>query len=80
MQNPEGIEHEPAKTVPSPDRLTAADRNRFKAEHQRAAAAHLALLALNAPWWMRALAKLPNPKRPLEDWITATKRRLSNRL
>jgi hypothetical protein len=77
MINPEGIEHEPVP--PSPDRLSAADRDRFRAEYE-AAAARRALLALNAPLWRRALALLPNPKQPLESWIAATKARLRNRL
>ena len=76
IQNPEGIQPEPA---PTPDRLTVADRDRYRAE-EAAAAARRALLVLNAPLWMRALAKLPNPKQPLEDWIAETKARLRNRL
>jgi hypothetical protein len=77
MQNPEGIQPEPA---PSPDRLTAAGRDRYRAEYEQAAAARRALLALQAPLWRRALAWLPNPKKPLEDWITAAKARMRNRL
>jgi hypothetical protein len=72
MQSPEGL------TPPSPDRLTATDRDRFRAEYEAAARARRALLALNAPWWRRALALLPNPQKPLEDWIAAAKRRMSN--
>jgi hypothetical protein len=74
MQNPEGIERESGP--PSPDRLTAADRDRFRAEFEAAAAARRAMLVLNAPLWRRALALL----KPLEDWITTTKARLRNRL
>lgn len=77
MKNEEGIEREP--TPPSPDRVTKADSERYRAEYEAAAAARRALLALNAPWWRRALALLPNPKAPLENWIAATKRRLNNR-
>lgn len=69
--SPEGIE-------PAPDRLTAADRDRFRAEYEDARRARHALLALQAPWWRRALALLPNPKQPLETWIAETKRRISN--
>lgn len=73
MQNPEGISPSPP---PLPDRLTSADRDRFRAEYEAAAAARRTLLAISAPWWRRALARLPNPKQPLEDWIAAAKRRL----
>lgn len=65
-------------TAPSPDRITAADRDRFRAEYEAAAQARRALLALQAPWWRRALAMLPNPKAPLENWIAEAKRRMSN--
>jgi hypothetical protein len=75
MQNPEDAERGTAPP-PSPDRLTAADRDRYRAE----AAARRALLALQAPLWRRALAWLPNPQRPLADWIEAEKARLRNRL
>jgi hypothetical protein len=74
MQNPEGIQPEPA-----PDRLTAADRDRYRAEYEAAAAARRVLLALNAPWWRRALALLPNPKQPLETWIAAAKARMHDK-
>jgi hypothetical protein len=79
MQNPEDAERGSAPP-PSPDRLSAADRDRYRAEYQQAAAARRALLALNAPLWRRALALLPNPKQPLEDWIAAAKARMRNRL
>jgi hypothetical protein len=72
MQNPEGIA---PRAEPWPDRLTVADRERIAA-----AAARRAMLELAAPWWMRALARLPNPKAPLENWIAASKARLRNRL
>jgi hypothetical protein len=71
MQNPEGI-----SPPPLPDHLTSADRDRVRAEYEAASAARRALLALQAPWWRRVLAWLPNPKQPLEDWIAAAKRRL----
>jgi hypothetical protein len=60
---------------PFPDRLTLAGKVRIRAEYEAAAAARRALLARDAPWWMRALAWLPNPRKPLDDWIAATKRR-----
>jgi hypothetical protein len=62
--------------TPAPDRLTAADREHFRAEFEVAAKARRAMLALDVPWWRRALALLPNPKQPLEDWIAASKRGL----
>lgn len=62
-------------TAPFHDRLTAADRDRYRAELEAVAKARRAVLALNAPWWMRALALLPNPKQPLETWIAAEKAR-----
>jgi hypothetical protein len=68
------------RTEPWPDRTTAADRDRIRAEYAEAAAARRAMLARQAPWWMRALARLPNPKQPLEDWIAAAKAKLRNRL
>lgn len=77
MQNPEDAERGTAPQ-PSPDRLTAADRDRYRAEYEAAAAN--ALLALNAPWWRRVLALLPNPQRPLADWIAANKIRMRDRL
>jgi hypothetical protein len=74
MQNPEGLQPEPA-----PDRLTAADRDRYRAEYEQAAAARRALLELAAPWWRRALASLPDLQKPLRDWVAAEKTR-RNRL
>jgi hypothetical protein len=79
MQNPEDAERGSAPP-PFPDRLTTADRDRYRAEYEQAAAARRALLALQAPLWRRALAWLPNPKKPLEDWLAETKARLRNRL
>jgi len=60
---------------PFPDRLTEADYERFRA----APALRRAELAKSAPWWRRALAKLPAPQKPLEDWIAAAKTRARNR-
>jgi hypothetical protein len=77
MQNPEGIA---PRAEPWPDRLTKAQRDWYDAELEAAAAARCALMTLNAPWWMRALAKLPNPKQPLENWLATSKARLRNRL
>jgi len=77
MQNPEDSKR--GFAPPFPDRLTAADRDRFRAEYEAGAAARRALLVRSAPWWMRALAKLPNPKRPLDDWIGAARTRMRNR-
>jgi hypothetical protein len=78
-QSPEGIEPD-LHAMPSPDILTAADRDRYRAEYEAAAAARRAMLVLNAPLWMRALALLPNPKQPLDDWVATAKARLRNRL
>jgi hypothetical protein len=78
MQNPEDAERG-SPPPPSPDRLTASDRDRFRAEYQAAAAARQALLALQAPLWRRVLAWLPNPKQPLETWIAAAKARMRDR-
>jgi hypothetical protein len=77
MQNPEGIQPEPVP--PSADRLTMANRDRYRAEYEAAAAARRALLASGAPWWRRALAWLPDTQRPLRDWLEVEKRRLNNR-
>ncbi len=63
-------------TEPFPDRLTNVDLDRFRAELKAASAVRHALLALNAPWWWRVLAILPNPKKPLEDWIATNRKRL----
>jgi hypothetical protein len=76
----------PASAIPSPeaapftDRLSAADKTRYRDEYEQAAAARNATLAMSAPWWRRALALLPNPQRPLQDWIEKSKARLRNRL
>lgn len=64
---------------PAPDRLTTADRERIRAEYEAAATTRRTMLSLNAPWWMRALALLPNPKAPLERWIETYKARLRDR-
>jgi hypothetical protein len=60
--------------------LTAADRDRYRREFEAVAAARRAVLSRDAPWWRRALALLPNPKQPLEDWVTANKAKMRNRL
>jgi hypothetical protein len=66
---------------PFPDRLTLAGMARIRAEYEAAAAARRALLARDAPWWMRALAWLPNPQRPLQDWVATEKaKRMSSRI
>jgi hypothetical protein len=64
---------------PTPDRLTAALRDRIRSEYETARAARHAMLALQAPWPYRLLALLPNPKQPLETWIAAEKTKLQNR-
>jgi hypothetical protein len=64
---------------PFPDRLTAADRERLVAEYEAGAAVRRAMLVRRAPWWMRALAKLPDPHKPLEDWIASAKTRARKR-
>jgi hypothetical protein len=64
---------------PAPDRLTVALKDRLRSEYETARAARHAMLALQAPWWRRALALLPNPKQPLETWIAAKKTKLQNR-
>ena len=75
MQNPE----ERGPPPPLPDRLTASDRDRFRAEYKEAARARNALIELAAPWWRRALASLPDLQKPLRDWVAAEKAR-RNRL
>lgn len=70
----------PPAREPWPDRITLADRIRFAIKHDAAASDRHALLVRNAPLWMRLLARLPNPKRPLENWIATSKARLRNRL
>jgi hypothetical protein len=74
--------NEPARPLPppSPDRLTAASRDRYRAELEGVAAMRRAMLAQSAPFWMRMLAWLPNPQKPLENWVTAEKARMRNRL
>jgi hypothetical protein len=71
---------EAPRLEPWPDRLTSADRMRHRVEYEARAAHRRALLVLDAPLWMRMLARLPNPRKPLEDWIAASRARLRNRL
>jgi hypothetical protein len=68
------------KAAPFTDRLSTADKDRYRDEYEQAAAARNATLAMSAPWWRRALALLPNPQRPLQSWIEKSKARLRNRL
>jgi hypothetical protein len=73
MESPEGL------MPPSPDRLTAADRDRLRDACAAAAARH-AMLVASAPWWRRALAALPDTQRPLRVWVAEAKMRMRNRL
>jgi hypothetical protein len=61
------------------DPLSTENLARIRQEYEAAAAERRALLVRNAPWWMRALALLPNPRKPLEDWVSATKAKMRGR-